>query len=108
MGHMNDHYWLGEAARLQAEVEQLRKQLANQQQHSEYKMKIKPDIMSSYDKSVRRGELMMARYQMEHATFDRVADLVADIMAYCESKEIDFDEEARVARSYLDDEKAEQ
>jgi len=66
------------------------------------------EIMSDYEKSIRRGELMIARYKVEHPTFDRVADLLADLMAYCEANEIDFDAEVDMAEIYLDDEKLEQ
>ena len=66
------------------------------------------DIMTDYEKSVRRGELMVARYEVEHPTFDRVADLLADLMAYCEANEIDFAAEVDMAEVYLDDEKVEQ
>ena len=66
------------------------------------------EIMSDYEKSIRRGELMIARYKVEHPTFDRVADLLADLMAYCEANEIDFDAEVDMAEVYLDDEKLEQ
>lgn len=66
------------------------------------------EIMSDYEKSIRRGELMIARYKVEHPTFDRVADLLADLMAYCEANEIDFLDEINMAEVYLDDEKLEQ
>ena len=66
------------------------------------------EIMTDYEKSIRRGELMIARYKVEHPTFDRVADLLADLMAYCEANQIDFDSEVDMAEVYLDDEKLEQ
>jgi len=66
------------------------------------------EIMTDYEKSIRRGELMIARYKVEHPTFDRVADLLADLMAYCEANEIDFLGEVNEAEVYLDDEKLEQ
>lgn len=63
------------------------------------------EIMTDYEKSIRRGELMIARYKVEHPTFDRVADLLADLMAYCEANQIDFNDEVDMAEVYLDDEK---
>ena len=63
------------------------------------------DIMTDYEKSIRRGELMIARYKVEHPTFDRVADLLADLMAYCEVNAISFSDEVEMAEVYLDDEK---
>ena len=66
------------------------------------------EIMSDYEKSIRRGELMIARYKVEHPTFDRVADLLADLMAYCEVNAINFGDEVDMAEIYLDDEKLEQ
>jgi len=63
------------------------------------------EIMTDYEKSIRRGELMIARYKVEHPTFDRVADLLADLMAYCEANRIDFLGEVNEAEVYLDDEK---
>lgn len=66
------------------------------------------EIMSDYEKSIRRGELMIARYKVEHPTFDRVADLLADLMAYCEVNAINFADEVEMAEIYLDDEKLEQ
>jgi len=63
------------------------------------------DIMTDYEKSIRRGELMIARYKVEHPTFDRVADLLADLMAYCEVNAISFSYEVEMAEVYLDDEK---
>lgn len=66
------------------------------------------EILTDYEKSIRRGELMIARYKVEHPTFDRVADLLADLMAYCEANEINFNAEVDMAEVYLDDEKLEQ
>ena len=63
------------------------------------------EIVTDYEKSIRRGELMIARYKVEHPTFDRVADLLADLMAYCEANQIDFNDEVDMAEVYLDDEK---
>ena len=63
------------------------------------------ELMTDYEKSIRRGELMIARYKVEHPTFDRVADLLADLMAYCEVNAISFSDEVEMAEVYLDDEK---
>jgi len=63
------------------------------------------DIMTDYEKSVRRGELMVARYEVEHPTFDRVADLLADLQAYSEQNGIDFAYEVQKAKQILDEEK---
>lgn len=64
------------------------------------------EILTDYQKSIRRGEMMIARYQVEHPTYDRPADLFADIMAYCEANDINVLDEIEVASLYLDDEKA--
>jgi len=63
------------------------------------------EIMTDYEKSIRRGELMIARYQVEHPTYDRVADLLTDLQAYCEHNGIDFTDEVREANYQLDTEK---
>jgi hypothetical protein len=63
------------------------------------------EIMTDYEKSVRRGELMVASYKVEHYTFDRVADLLADLQAYCEHNGIDFADEVTKAKQMLDEEK---
>lgn len=65
-------------------------------------------IMTDYEKSCRRGELMVARYAVEHATYDRVADLIADLMAYCEDNDINFTDELIQAELYINDERAAQ
>ena len=59
------------------------------------------EIMSNYKKSVRRGELMVARYQVEYPTYDQPADLIADILAYCQANNIDFDSEVKMARYHI-------
>jgi len=63
------------------------------------------EIMTDYEKSVRRGELMVARYQVEHPTYDRVADLLTDLQAYCEHNGIHFADEVQEANCQLDAEK---
>jgi len=63
------------------------------------------EIMTDYEKSIRRGELMVARYQMEHPTYDRVADLLTDLQAYCEHNGIHFADEVQEANCQLDAEK---
>lgn len=63
------------------------------------------EIMNDYEKSIRRGELMVARYQVEHHTYDRVADLLADLQAYCEHNGINFTDEVQKAKQLLDEEK---
>ena len=65
------------------------------------------EIMTDYEKSVRRGELMVARYQMEHPTYDGVADLLTDLKAYCEHNGINFADEVQEANYQLDAEKLE-
>ena len=63
------------------------------------------EIMTDYQKSVRRGELMVARYKVEHPTYDRVADLLTDLQAYCEHNGINFADEVQEANCQLDAEK---
>jgi len=63
------------------------------------------EIMTDYQKSVRRGELMVASYKVEHYTYDRVADLLTDLQAYCEQNGIDFAQEVKTAKKMLDEEK---
>jgi len=65
------------------------------------------EIMNNYQKSVRRGELMVARYEVEHPTFDRVADLLADLLAYSEENGIDFAHEVKLARYHIRQEQKE-
>ena len=64
------------------------------------------EILTDYQKSVRRGELMITRYQVEHATYDQPADLIADILAYCLANNIDFESELSVARRHIRRERA--
>ena len=63
------------------------------------------EIMTDYEKSTRRGELMVARYKVEHPTYDRVADLLADLQAYCENNGINFKDEVKEANHMLNEEK---
>ena len=63
--------------------------------------------MNNYQKSVRRGELMITRYQVEYPTYDQPADLIADILAYCQANDIDFDSEVKLARYHIRQEQKE-
>lgn len=64
-------------------------------------------IMTAYEKSIRRGEAMIIRYMMEYPTYDQPADLIADILAYCQEKGIDFDSEVKLAKFHIKREQAE-
>jgi hypothetical protein len=61
-----------------------------------------------YQMSMRRGEKLILAHSMEHPIYERPADVIADILAYCEAHDVDFNEEVRMACKYIQDEKAEQ
>lgn len=63
--------------------------------------------LTLYEMSVRRGEKLILAHSMEHPIYERPADVIADILAYCEAHEVDFDFEVRLAQKYIRDEKVE-
>jgi hypothetical protein len=63
--------------------------------------------LNLYEMSVRRGEKLILAHSMEHPIYERPADIIADILAYCEAHEVDFDFEVSLAQKYIRDEKVE-
>ena len=64
--------------------------------------------LNSYQMSILRGEKLVLAYSMEHAIYERPADIIADIYAYCDAHNINFLDEVEMASIYIDDERAEQ